>query len=69
MRYETCVLCQGEIEMYHIFNLINVAIDPRINKPAPDFEAQSTNGKTVKLSEFKGSWVVLYFFPKAFTPG
>jgi thioredoxin-dependent peroxiredoxin len=43
--------------------------DPRIGTPAPDFEAQSTSGKTVKLSDFKGSWVVFYFFPKAFTPG
>jgi peroxiredoxin Q/BCP len=43
--------------------------DPRIGTPAPEFEAESTNGKTVKLSDFKGSWVVLYFFPKAFTPG
>ena len=55
--------------MYQIFNLLGIAIDPRISTLAPDFEAQSTNGKTVKLSEFKGSWVVLYFFPKAFTPG
>jgi len=55
--------------MYQIFNLLGMAIDPRIGSPAPDFEALSTNGKTVKLSDFRGSWVVLYFFPKAFTPG
>ncbi|MEK7396133.1 MAG: redoxin domain-containing protein [Candidatus Poribacteria bacterium] len=47
----------------------SLSIDPRVGTLAPDFEAQSTNGKTVKLSDFKGSWVVLYFFPKAFTPG
>lgn len=40
-----------------------------INKPAPNFEAQSTSGQTVKLENFKGQWLVLYFYPKAFTPG
>ena len=35
---------------------------------APDFEAESTKGK-IKLSEYRGRKVILYFFPKAFTPG
>jgi len=35
---------------------------------APDFEAESTIGK-IKLSDFKGKNVVLYFYPKSFTPG
>lgn len=39
------------------------------NSPAPDFSASATGGKTVKLSGFKGRWVVLYFYPKADTPG
>lgn len=43
--------------------------DPMINKPAPDFKAPATNGKTVSLSDYKGQWLVLYFYPKAFTPG
>jgi len=43
--------------------------DPRIGKPAPEFKAESTSGKRVNLSDFKGSWLVLYFYPKAFTPG
>ena len=36
---------------------------------APDFELQSHDGETVKLSNYRGRWVVLYFFPKAFTSG
>ncbi len=37
---------------------------------APDFEAPSGKGGTVRLSAFRGKErVVLYFFPKAFTPG
>ena len=38
-------------------------------KPAPDFELQSDTGNTVKLSDFRGRPVVLYFYPKDDTPG
>jgi len=36
---------------------------------APDFNGRDHTGKTVKLSDFKGKPVVLWFFPKADTPG
>jgi thioredoxin-dependent peroxiredoxin len=36
---------------------------------APDFSLPDQNGKTVKLSELKGRKVLLYFYPKADTPG
>jgi thioredoxin-dependent peroxiredoxin len=36
---------------------------------APDFEAQTDDGRTVKLSELRGKPVVLYFYPKDDTPG
>ncbi len=35
---------------------------------APDFDATDCQGRKVKLSDFKGKRVVLFFFPKAFTP-
>jgi thioredoxin-dependent peroxiredoxin len=38
-------------------------------KPAPDFELESDSGETVRLSDFRGSPVVLYFYPKDDTPG
>jgi len=37
--------------------------------PAPDFELASDSGERVKLSDFKGKPVVLYFYPKDDTPG
>ena len=40
---------------------------PRINDPAPDFEAKSTQGP-LKLSDYKGKWVVLFSHPADFTP-
>jgi thioredoxin-dependent peroxiredoxin len=36
---------------------------------APDIELPASNGKTVKLSDFRGKNVVLYFYPKDMTPG
>jgi peroxiredoxin Q/BCP len=36
---------------------------------APDFVGHDHTGKTVKLSDFKGKTVVLWFYPKADTPG
>jgi thioredoxin-dependent peroxiredoxin len=38
-------------------------------KPAPDFELTSDAGETVKLSDFRGRPVVLYFYPKDDTAG
>lgn len=36
---------------------------------APDFELPDQDGRTVKLSDFRGQSVVVYFYPKASTPG
>lgn len=40
-----------------------------IGSPAPEFILKNETGKLVALSDFKGSWVVLYFYPKDFTSG
>src|SRR5688572_21627134 len=40
-----------------------------LGKQAPDFELLASNGEKVKLSDFKGKNVVLYFYPKDMTPG
>ena len=36
---------------------------------APDFAVQDHTGKTVRLSDYRGQNVVLWFYPKADTPG
>lgn len=38
-------------------------------KKAPEFNLLDQDGKSVKLSDYKGRWVVLYFYPKDDTPG
>src|SRR5277367_1337738 len=42
---------------------------PEVGTPAPDFTLNSQDGKPVSLHDFKGKWVVLYFYPKDFTSG
>jgi peroxiredoxin Q/BCP len=36
---------------------------------APEFEAKDHTGSTVRLSDFRGKTVILWFYPKADTPG
>ncbi|HYK71850.1 MAG TPA: thioredoxin-dependent thiol peroxidase [Pseudoneobacillus sp.] len=40
-----------------------------IGELAPDFQLESNNGEKIKLSDFRGKNVVLYFYPKDMTPG
>jgi len=40
---------------------------PRIGSKAPDFEVETTHG-TIRLSDYKGSWVILFSHPADFTP-
>jgi thioredoxin-dependent peroxiredoxin len=40
-----------------------------VGDPAPDFELPGSDGKTYKLSDLKGTAVVVAWFPKAFTGG
>jgi peroxiredoxin Q/BCP len=41
----------------------------KIGDKAPDFTLKSDTGTEVSLENFKGQRVVLFFFPKASTPG
>src|ERR1700758_5117023 len=42
---------------------------PAEGTKAPGFTLKSQEGKDVSLKDFKGKWVVLYFYPKDMTPG
>ena len=37
--------------------------------PFPNFSLPNQDGKTVKLSDYAGQWLVIYFYPKDDTPG
>ena len=42
---------------------------PEAGTPAPDFSLTTSDGSQVSLKDYRGKWVVLYFYPKDFTSG
>jgi len=42
---------------------------PKIGSPAPEFKLPDQNGKLHTLQDYRGKWLVLYFYPKDDTPG
>ena len=42
-------------------------LDPGVQ--APSFSAQDQNGETVSSESLKGKWIVMWWYPKASTPG
>jgi peroxiredoxin Q/BCP len=42
---------------------------PTSGTPAPEFTLNSQDGNPIRLQDFRGKWVVLYFYPKDFTSG
>ncbi len=42
---------------------------PVVGQPAPDFNLPDQNGLLHTLQDYKGKWLVLYFYPKDDTPG
>ena len=46
-----------------------VYASPAVGEAAPSFELLDQNGKQQRLQDYRGQWVVLYFYPKDDTPG
>lgn len=46
-----------------------LAADVKVGQAAPLFSAQTQTGESFDLKSRKGSWTILYFYPKADTPG
>jgi peroxiredoxin Q/BCP len=42
---------------------------PKVGSVAPDFQLPDANGKLQQLQDYRGKWLVLYFYPKNDTPG
>jgi thioredoxin-dependent peroxiredoxin len=43
--------------------------NPQVGQPAPAFHLQDQNGHWRTPADYHGRWLVLYFYPKDFTPG
>lgn len=63
------------ISIFTFFPANNVALalggtQPSLNQSAPEFTLSTNTGDgQISLSDYRGQWVVLYFYPKDFTPG
>ncbi|MGH9407182.1 MAG: peroxiredoxin [Terriglobia bacterium] len=49
--------------------VLSAAEPPAVGSKAPNFTLTSESGTPVSLHDFRGKWVVLYFYPKDFTSG
>ncbi|BFM38114.1 bacterioferritin comigratory protein [Synechocystis sp. LKSZ1] len=62
-----------------VMGLVSISVDPvlalggpqpPLDQPAPTFSLPSSQEETaVQLRDYRGQWVVLYFYPQDFTPG
>jgi peroxiredoxin Q/BCP len=52
-----------------LFRLTSRSATPAEGTTAPDFTLPSQEGSPVSLKDYRGKWVVLYFYPKDQTPG
>jgi thioredoxin-dependent peroxiredoxin len=60
----------ASVALLLLFGLFAFAVDqPSAGTKAPAFSLPSQDGSTISLDQFKGKWVVLYFYPKDFTGG
>ena len=65
------------ISLSAIVGLVTLAVvqatetqkQPAAGTPAPDFNLTTSDGSQVSLKDYRGKWVVLYFYPKDFTSG
>jgi peroxiredoxin Q/BCP len=65
------------ISLSAIVGLVTLAVvqatetqkQPAAGTPAPDFSLTTSDGSQVSLKDYRGKWVVLYFYPKDFTSG
>lgn len=49
--------------------LMSGSATPSVGSEAPNFTLPSQDGTSVSLKDYRGKWVVLYFYPKDQTPG
>ena len=55
--------------LFFALSLVSTAQAATIGEPAPDFELADQYGETHSLEDFRGKWLVVFFYPKADTPG
>jgi peroxiredoxin Q/BCP len=57
------------VTLLALSSVLTLANAPEVGKPAPAFKLQDQTGAWRSLADYRGKWVVLYFYPKDNTPG
>jgi len=57
------------ISLFALTPLVFAGSAPSVGSMAPEFTLNSQEGSPVSLKDYRGKWVVLYFYPKDFTSG
>jgi peroxiredoxin Q/BCP len=57
------------LAMMHVRQAIATPVTPAVGAAAPEFTLTTNEGKPASLKDYRGKWVVLYFYPKDFTSG
>ena len=52
-----------------VWGAVDAQKQPAVGNAAPDFSLTTGDGSQVSLKDYKGKWIVLYFYPKDFTSG
>lgn len=69
MKYLAAVVALVALAALFVARAARATKLPEAGKPAPDFNLPDQNGKPHTLQEYRGKWLVLYFYPKDDTPG
>lgn len=69
MKLAKLLPCLAAMSVLLCINSARAADAPDIGSAAPSFKLQDQSGQTHTLEEYKGKWLVLYFYPKDNTPG
>ena len=67
-RFVLMLLVVGVLVLF-VPRMLSRSSMPTVGTAAPDFTLPSQEGSAVSLKDYRGKWVVLYFYPKDQTPG
>lgn len=69
MRKYVVVLAITIVALFVLSSVNALTETPSVGSAAPTFKLMTNEGNEASLNDFKGKWVVLYFYPKDFTSG
>ncbi len=69
LKITLCVMVVVVLGILLVPRLLSRSNTPAVGSDAPQFTLPSQEGSQVSLKDYRGRWVVLYFYPKDQTPG